>query len=64
MDNNQFAPRVTHKAGDADGCAGNWQCSSCKVAIPELPFKPRENSDPSKNTLLCRDCFKTKKAPR
>lgn len=64
MDNNQFAPRVMHKKGDADGCTGDWPCSKCNKIIEELPFKPRPNSDPSKNTLLCLSCFKAKAGPR
>ena len=54
--NNQ--PRVEHKAGDEDGCAGGWACSKCGAAIETLPFKP----DPARmNKLTCRECYKARK---
>ena len=50
--------RVMHTAGDADGCTGNWKCSSCQAAITELPFPP----DPNRlGQLLCKDCHRAKK---
>ncbi|MEK7110239.1 MAG: hypothetical protein AAB759_01210 [Patescibacteria group bacterium] len=47
--------RVMHKAGDADGCTGEWACSKCGAKIDQLPFAP----DPSRlGQLKCRDCHK------
>ncbi|OGY97714.1 MAG: hypothetical protein A3A43_00160 [Candidatus Liptonbacteria bacterium RIFCSPLOWO2_01_FULL_56_20] len=48
--------RVWHKAGDADGCTGDWTCSNCSAKITELPFAP----DKSRlNMLRCKDCYRT-----
>ena len=61
MDYQNQRERVMHKAGDADGCTGDWACSKCGAKIAELPFAP----DPSRiGQLLCRDCHRTMRQSR
>jgi len=58
MENSGFKERVTHTAGDEDGCTGGWKCSKCSSAIDRLPFKP----DPGRlNQLVCLNCYKDRK---